>query len=83
LPEWRQVMELALAAHTAFPEFPSIGWDIAITPSGVVLIEANYNWDVVLAQQPACCGLGATSFLEHYFSWVNWAQQTAASRASH
>jgi hypothetical protein len=54
----------------AFPGFPSIGWDIAITPIGPVLIEGNYNWDVVLAQQAGSRPLGGTAFPDRFLSWL-------------
>ncbi|HKO89445.1 MAG TPA: sugar-transfer associated ATP-grasp domain-containing protein, partial [Burkholderiales bacterium] len=36
LPYWNEVVDLALRAHRSFSEFPSVGWDIAITPQGPV-----------------------------------------------
>lgn len=41
LPCWREVVDLALRAHRAFRPWVLIGWDIAITPDGPVLVEAN------------------------------------------
>ncbi len=41
LPCWREVVDLALRAHRAFLPWVLIGWDIAITPDGPVLVEAN------------------------------------------
>jgi hypothetical protein len=74
LPCWSDTIELAVKAHSTFAEFPSIGWDIAITPAGPVLVEANYNWDVVLAQQPGCRPLGETVYPNHIFAWLDYAK---------
>lgn len=41
LPHWDEVVALALRAHRAFRPWALIGWDIAITPDGPVLVEAN------------------------------------------
>src|SRR5690606_16286151 len=51
LPLWDQVINLVMRAHAAFLEFPSVGWDVALTPDGPVLVEGNFNWNVVLTQQ--------------------------------
>ena len=45
IPMYQQAVELALDTHRrCFFDFFSIGWDIAITPEGPVVIEANYPW---------------------------------------
>mgnify|MGYP002780532605 CR=1 FL=1 len=69
LPEWERVVELALRAHRVFHDFPSVGWDVAITPDGPVLIEGNYNWCVDLLQQATGRGLGETGFPASYLSF--------------
>lgn len=71
LPCWDEVKALALRAHRCFPQFPSIGWDVAIADRGPLLLEANYNWDSVLAQQVGCCPLGATEWPGHLLAWIN------------
>ncbi len=50
VPDWEGMVELCLAAHAHFPEFHSIGWDVAPTPLGPLLLEANTIWDVDLVQ---------------------------------
>ena len=57
LPCWRQVKELAFEAAAAFPWARAIGWDIAISDRGVVLIEGNERWSPSLVQLPAPRGL--------------------------
>ena len=50
LPEWSTVISTAQQAHTLFPNIKTIGWDLAITDKGVILIEGNFNWGVAVHQ---------------------------------
>jgi hypothetical protein len=68
LPGWHEVKQLAVRAHEAFAEFPSIGWDIAITERGPVIVEGNYNSGLFLAQVPHRQPLGATKYPLYYLS---------------
>lgn len=69
LPYWPAALDLCLRAHNVFLEFPSVGWDVAITPDGPVLLEGNHDWDVVLAQQAGTRPLGRTKFVDSYCSF--------------
>jgi hypothetical protein len=64
LPDWPQVRELALRAARAFPWARSIGWDIAISDRGPMLIEGNEEWSPSLIQIPAPYGLMTGEFEE-------------------
>ena len=46
VPHWCRAIEVAEAAHSHLPNIYGIGWDLAITPVGVALIEGNVNWGV-------------------------------------
>lgn len=46
LPFWPEVRELVKRVHEQLPDIKSIGWDVAITPDGPVLIEGNDNWEM-------------------------------------
>lgn len=46
LPFWEDVVALVKKAHECFRGIQSVGWDVAITPSGPILIEGNDNWEV-------------------------------------
>jgi len=46
LPFWQEAVDICQRAHRLFPDLPSIGWDVAITPSGVKLLEGNFWWGV-------------------------------------
>jgi hypothetical protein len=58
LAGWSEVRALAVAAHRAFRDRTVVGWDIALTPSGAVLVEGNSGPDVDLLQRPMRRGLG-------------------------
>jgi len=65
-PCFNEALATTLAAHAAFDWVPFVGWDVVITPDGPVLLEANPDWCVELAQ--IACGrpLGNTVFPEVY-----------------
>jgi hypothetical protein len=47
IPDWQSLVNLSLRAHELIaPEVPMVGWDLAITENGPVLIEANKGWAV-------------------------------------
>ena len=50
LPCWQSVLDLACAAHAVVPDNGMLGWDIAITPDGALLIECNENTGHALSQ---------------------------------
>ena len=41
IPFWQEAVELARDAHLRFDSFGYLGWDVAITPTGPKIIEAN------------------------------------------
>ncbi len=60
VPCWPEIAALALRAHQAVPDIDSFGWDIAIPPSGPVLIEANLHWCI-----PTDVPLGETDYIDY------------------
>ena len=46
VPMYQEAVELCLKTHRLFPTLKAIGWDVAITPSGPMLLEANHDWDL-------------------------------------
>ena len=59
LPDWDAAKALAVKAHAAaFPEYALIGWDIAVTADGALLIEGNGKPGVLMPQRAARRGLG-------------------------
>lgn len=61
VPHWNQICETVRRAASVFAELPLLGWDVAVTERGVVLIEANSNPDIIGAQ--ICMGVGARTLL--------------------
>jgi hypothetical protein len=43
-PGWDEARDLALRAAEAFDELRSVGWDVAVTEDGPVLVEGNAWW---------------------------------------
>lgn len=50
LPNWSDAKALAFRAHGAFPGLDVIGWDIALTERGPLVLEGNAWWDPPLYQ---------------------------------
>jgi hypothetical protein len=71
VPLWQQTKDLALAAHRTFKHRITVGWDIAITPEGPVLLEGNTNYDVMFLQRVHDQPIGHTrlgELLNHHIS---------------
>jgi hypothetical protein len=45
VPLWQEATDIVLNAHRCFPDFRALGWDVAITPTGPKILEANAWWD--------------------------------------
>ena len=45
VPSWHEAQTLAIAAARAFAPLVTVGWDVALTDRGPVLIEGNATWD--------------------------------------
>lgn len=59
LPDWAAATALATRAHAgAFADYVLIGWDVAFTAQGPVLIEGNGKPGVLMPQRAARRGLG-------------------------
>lgn len=57
LPMWRRIEPFCRSAHAAFADRIIIGWDIAITRDGPVIVEANGAPDLDIMQRPVGEGL--------------------------
>jgi len=52
VPYWEDCVQLVKKAAVCIPENRSIGWDVAVTGTGPVLIEGNHNWHYLVLQMP-------------------------------
>ncbi|KON82162.2 hypothetical protein PA01_11690 [Azoarcus sp. PA01] len=50
LPFWSELKKLIVAAHKSLPNLATLGWDVAITDSGPLIVETNPTYDVDLLQ---------------------------------
>ncbi len=62
IPEWEKVKEIALEAHRLLAGIPVIGWDIAVTDTGPVILEGNHNIAMNFHQLPPNLPFGKTAF---------------------
>ncbi len=46
IPFWSELRSIVCRAAFALPTLPTLGWDVAVTPDGPVLIEANCRWHI-------------------------------------
>ena len=44
IPYWSELKEITMNAQKAFYHIKSIGWDVAISSKGPVIIEGNTSW---------------------------------------
>lgn len=63
VPWWPEVLELSRRAALALRPHLALGWDIAVTASGPLAIEANHKSDFFLLQE-TCGPLGQTRLAE-------------------
>ncbi len=64
LPHWPETRALALKAHAMLPHKVMVGWDIAITDKGPVVVEGNGAPCVDIIQRVTCDPLGSARFGE-------------------
>jgi hypothetical protein len=64
VPEWNTIKSLAIAAHEALPDYTFVGWDLALTPQGVVVLEGNPGWGAESLQKPHGSPLMDTRFMD-------------------
>lgn len=64
LPDWQETIRLALRAHQLFPNYLFLGWDIALTENGPVVLETNECWDALTVQRAHQQPLGKTAFVD-------------------
>jgi len=66
IPDWDKIVALVYKAARMAPFIRTIGWDVAATPEGPVIIEANFSWGPMMCQ--ACNGGLLTPELRREFA---------------
>lgn len=62
LPFWTEAVAVTRQAHVHFDRAVFLGWDLALTDAGPVLLETNVYWDPAPIQLAHGMGLGRTRF---------------------
>jgi hypothetical protein len=75
LPNWDETVDLAVEAHNTFSKIALIGWDIAVTSDGPVIIEGSGTPSGDSIQIARKEPLGSTQFPELYMANVNTESQ--------
>lgn len=69
LPDWEAAKALAIRASHLLGDTWMIGWDIAFTPDGPVIVEANETPDLLIMQYAHGKGIMSPRFVE-FMEWV-------------
>lgn len=57
IPRWIEIKALLKEMHSLTPDAPVVGWDVALTPDGIEVIEANHLPDMDVMQSPMKIGI--------------------------
>lgn len=79
LPLWPQLIEVVSRGQAGLPELPTLGWDIAITDDGPVVVEANAGYGVDIIQLASRRGL--RKLLSKVYALPRWQDRAPAERA--
>lgn len=71
VPCWIEAKNLVKRAHFALADYSFLGWDVAITPTGPVVIEANGNFGFSSLQKPGPSPIIDENFLSVFDYWAN------------
>lgn len=67
VPYWDECRNLLKRAHALFPRTHDVGWDVAVTPDGPLIIEANPAW-AFMPVQGLAPGMGLRQYLKPLFA---------------
>ena len=56
LPYWNEMLDLSAKAARQFSGVRSVGWDIAVSQNGPMIVEANAEWDLAMVQAHSATG---------------------------
>lgn len=54
VPGWSRVLDVCQRAAAMFSGIRAVGWDVALTPEGPVIIEGNATWGLPVVQVHTC-----------------------------
>lgn len=69
-PKWQNLKSICLQAHEKLPKLLTIGWDIALTPDGSLIIEGNISWSLKQHQHLTQTPLLQTRLGEIYTKFI-------------
>jgi hypothetical protein len=64
LPDWDSALRHVQVAHKSCSNFVFVGWDVAFTEHGAMLLEGNASWDAATYQTLRDEPLGCTKFAD-------------------
>ncbi|TVQ29091.1 MAG: hypothetical protein EA370_15785 [Wenzhouxiangella sp.] len=70
MPFWSVILDHVRSAHLALPGYMVLGWDVAVTPEGPLILEANGNFGTVGSQKPGARPLIDDEFLKVFATWA-------------
>ncbi|WP_278182570.1 sugar-transfer associated ATP-grasp domain-containing protein [Vibrio misgurnus] len=73
IPYWNDIVDLVKKAALELPKLRSLGWDVALTENGPILLEVNRDYDI-LAQQTCTQAFGKNKAF--YNELINYADTT-------
>ena len=73
VPYWDEIINIVKKAALQFPNLKSLGWDIALTENGPLILEVNADYDI-LAQQTCTQAFGGNSVF--YSELISYTENT-------
>ena len=73
VPYWKEVINIVKEAALQLPNLRSLGWDIALTEDGPLILEVNADYDI-LAQQTCTQAFGENK--SFYNELINYSKDT-------
>jgi hypothetical protein len=70
IPHWPEIVPLALRAHGLLGTLATVGWDVAVTPDGPLIVEGNWNDSPRVPQLTSGRGLGETVYARCLNEWM-------------
>jgi hypothetical protein len=80
VPHWNEILRETRSAAMSMPDYRCVGWDVAVTPDGVRVIEANSLWGTDVVQRPHRAGMWHGDFRRWCVETLADAQLTPSLR---